>query len=164
MSRLVSVSPLQSFVLVSNLDVLTPTLPPTHFPEADHDVTSQREAHNRTFWKVSFSGKRATNHYLRIQPQNEVTVQETNIAGKPFFLYCHIFSNLVFFTNIFIFHYVTYVCLLRLMPLCKTCFDCIFIPLHLTKWAVAHESLCSIIKIVNFSAQCSVFLIFFMHR
>ena len=35
------------------------------------------------------------------------------------------------------------------------------IPLHLTKWAVAHESLCSIIKIVNFSAQCSVFLIFF---
>ena len=72
--------------------------------------------------------------------------------------YCHIFSNLVFFTDIFIFHYVTYVCLLRLMPLCKTCFDCIFIPLHLTKWAVAHESLCSIIKIVNFSAQCSVFL------
>ena len=75
--------------------------------------------------------------------------------------YCHIFSNLVFFTDIFIFHYVTYVCLLRLMPLCKTCFDCIFIPLHLTKWAVAHESLCSIIKIVNFSAQCSVFLILF---
>ena len=73
--------------------------------------------------------------------------------------YCHIFSNLVFFTDIFIFHYVTYVCLLRLMPLCKTCFDCIFIPLHLTKWAVAHESLCSIIKIGNFSAQCSVFLI-----
>ena len=53
-------------------------------------------------------------------------------------LYCHIFSNLVFFTDIFIFHYVTYVCLLRLRPLCKTCFDCIFIPLHLTKWAVAH--------------------------
>ena len=75
--------------------------------------------------------------------------------------YCQIFSNLVFFTDIFIFHYVTYVCLLRLMPLCKTCFDCIFIPLHLTKWAVAHESLCSIIKIVNFSAQCSVFLILF---
>ena len=47
------------------------------------------------------------------------------------------------------------------MPLCKTCFDCIFIPLHLTKWAVAHESLCSIIKIVNFSAQYSVFLILF---
>ena len=57
--------------------------------------------------------------------------------------YCHIFSNLVFFTDIFISHYVTYVCLLRLMPLCKTCFGCIFIPLHLTKWAVAHESLCS---------------------
>ena len=83
--------------------------------------------------------------------------------------YCHIFSNLVFFfifflstsSYIFIFHYITYVCLLRLMPLCKTCFDCIFIPLHLTKWAVAHESLCSIIKIVNFSAQCSVFLILF---
>ena len=57
--------------------------------------------------------------------------------------YCNIFSNLVFFTDIFISHYVTYVCLLRLMPLSKTCFDCIFIPLHLTKWAVAHESLCS---------------------
>ena len=83
--------------------------------------------------------------------------------------YCHIFSNLVFFTDrlIVIFHYVTYVCLLRLMPLSKTCFDCIFIPSHLTKWAVAHfflllsTSLCSIIKIVNFSAQCSVFLILF---
>ena len=75
--------------------------------------------------------------------------------------YCHIFSNLVFFTDIFIFHYVTYVCLLRLMPLCKTCFDSIFIPLHLTKWAVAHESLCSIIKIVNFSTQSSIFLILF---
>ena len=69
--------------------------------------------------------------------------------------YCHIFSNLVFFTNIFIFHYVTYVCLLRLMPLCKTCFDCIFIPLHLTKWAVAHESLCSNNK--NSQFQCTIF-------
>ena len=78
-----------------------------------------------------------------------------NCCNLPYF---HIFLNLVFFTDIFIFHYVTYVCLLRLMPLCKTCFDCIFIPLHLTNWAVAHESLCSIIKIVNFSAQCSVFL------
>ena len=76
------------------------------------------------------------------------------IIVRPYVLY------LVFFTDIFIFYYVTYVYLLRLMPLCKTCFDCIFIPLHLTKWAVAHESLCSN-KMVNFSAQCSVSLILF---
>ena len=78
--------------------------------------------------------------------------------------YCHIFSNLVFFTDIFIFHYVTYVCLLRLMPLCITCFDCIFIPLHLTKWAVPTKACAQIIKIVNFSAQCSVSLILLLVR